>query len=171
MISRARKWDIMRSMALLALIGFGSQYPIPEWHHCPQLQPDLGAVSRKSPASHQEHQRPAPSDHRKHQQAAPSEGHGNHSTPVSNSAANNPPCHGSSHQSSENSGEGSGHEHSSCPVCQGYLLLGVLHHSSPAPAILAIFVNADHQPFLHSPNHLSQTRIREILARPPPALS
>ena len=163
MISRARKWDIMRSMALLALIGFGSQYPIPEWHHCPQLQPDLGA------AQHSGHSNT--STHQDHGQPSTSEGQ-EHKAPASErSATKTPPCHGSSHAQSEDSSEGSGHEHSSCPVCQGYLLLGVLHHSSPAPAILAIFVNADHQPFLQSPSHLSQTRIREILARPPPTIS
>ena len=166
MLSRSRKADIMRSLALLALLGFGSQYPIPEWHQCRKLHPEVAGSSQPRPqtSSHSEatavySSNPEAPASRK-TPASPEAGH-------RPSATGSPPCHGSSATSEESSG----HDHESCPVCQGYLLLGFIDFQQPGPALLTLEEISTDTISLSTSTSYSHTRICEILARPPPYLS
>lgn len=97
--------------AVIALLGFLSQYPIPALHRCPVM----------NPAAH----------------AGEQEAHGHEHE----QAAVVPPCHRrlaevghKHHEETEADGDGH-HSHDSCPVCQGYLQLLTLAQSLPAPLL------------------------------------
>ena len=147
--------DLKRSLALLALLGFAIQYPIPELHECPRLQPELA-----SEHSGQAHRSNA---------SGPEQNAGNQkdSHPGHNAVAPAPPCHGSNSSSTEHS-EDAGHQHESCPVCQGYLTLGVLYSIIIICQIRLDGTVASSVPVLRVGSSRSRFRFLSVLPRPPP---
>ncbi len=153
---KARIKDLKRSLALLALLGFAIQYPIPELHECPRLQPEL--------ASHPSGQTtPSSESSDSHKEKSHQNNHDGN-TAVK---APTPPCHSNGASSTEHSGD-AGHQHESCPVCQGYLTLGVLYS-----IIIICQIRLDGNvtssvPVLRVGSSRSRFRFLSVLPRPPP---
>ena len=154
MLSRARKLDLMRSLAFLGLLGFVSQYPIPGLHRCPQLDPgagmDLHSVHKAQPSS----------------QSNQVAQQGEYSAPET---AAEPDPHAHCHSKKLDHSGSSSHQHSSCPVCQGYLLAGLIYHSAPMPLLAVEQTSRPTVAIQYQGPQKRKISIREILARPPPA--
>jgi len=125
--------------ACFALLGFGSQYPIPALHRCPVLNPAsyaeevAGASSARNQAEQAALLAALPSCHRAH--LAGDHAH-SHSASDAAQARAHAHTHAAPHSEEEDaqpaasadaahSHEGGGHNHEGCPVCQGFLTLVV----------------------------------------------
>ncbi len=140
--------------ALIALLGFLSQYPIPALHRCPVMNPAAYADEHGDHGDgHHAHVQRAsvvPPCHRRLAATAETSGHEQHAETESNRDGH--------------------HQHSSCPVCQGYLQLLTLAQAAPAPLLVVAL-----QPIL-TPTVLEGVRVRVADlrlpgSRGPPAFS
>lgn len=125
---RSRGFRLRRPVgALLALTGFVSQYPIPVIHQCEVMNPN--GIDLLAGHDHHAHQKDHEPDRRlagAHAEIGLSDDDAHVHLPschrrllaVADSAAAN---HGEHAEARE--GEGGGHSHNSCPVCQGHAQL------------------------------------------------